>query len=72
MAFSALKAMVKALGSGLATVPEAAQRNRIEICSACEHHTGVRCRLCGCFTAIKTWLPHEDCPIGKWPAPPGK
>jgi tetratricopeptide (TPR) repeat protein len=72
MAFSALKSMAKALGSGMATVPEATQRKRLETCSNCEHHTGVRCRLCGCFTAIKTWLPHEDCPIGKWPPGSGK
>ena len=28
----------------------------------------VRCRACGCFTAVKARLPHEHCPAGKWPA----
>ena len=34
----------------------------------CEHHTGMRCKICGCFTAVKSGMLHEDCPIGKWPA----
>ncbi|MEE3219699.1 MAG: hypothetical protein VX257_05520 [Planctomycetota bacterium] len=24
--------------------------------------------MCGCFTDLKAKMPHEDCPIGKWPA----
>jgi hypothetical protein len=30
--------------------------------------TGLRCRICGCFTAAKARLDHERCPAGKWPA----
>ena len=37
----------------------------IRTCAGCEHHTGVRCKLCGCFTNAKAWLPHEACPLGK-------
>ena len=37
-------------------------------CAGCEHHTGVRCKVCGCFTNVKSRLLHENCPIGKWPA----
>lgn len=67
MAFSALKSMAKFVGSGMKTVPPAVREERLQTCGACEHHTGVRCKLCGCFTAVKSWLPHEHCPIAKWP-----
>jgi len=68
MALSAVKSMGKFLGSGLKTVTPEAYRERRQTCATCEHHTGLRCRLCGCFTDVKAWLPHEDCPIGKWPS----
>jgi tetratricopeptide (TPR) repeat protein len=68
MAFSAAKAMVKYLGSGMKTVPAAVHQQRVRTCAACEHHTGLRCKLCGCFTNTKAWLPYEHCPIGKWSA----
>jgi tetratricopeptide (TPR) repeat protein len=67
MAVSAAKAMAKFLGSGFKVVPDETYQKRLRTCATCEHHTGVRCRLCGCFTNAKAWLPHEDCPIGKWP-----
>jgi tetratricopeptide (TPR) repeat protein len=67
MAVSAAKAMAKFLGSGFKVVSDDIYKKRLATCAACEHHTGVRCRLCGCFTNAKAWLPHEECPIGKWP-----
>jgi tetratricopeptide (TPR) repeat protein len=66
MAHSAVKSVGKFLGSGLQTVPAPTYQSRLQVCGACEHHTGVRCKLCGCFTSVKAWLPHEGCPIGKW------
>jgi hypothetical protein len=66
MAYSAAKSLTKFLGSGLKTVPAEQRAIRLQICQGCEHHTGVRCRVCGCFTSAKTWLPHERCPLGKW------
>jgi tetratricopeptide (TPR) repeat protein len=68
MAMSAAKSMAKYLGSGLKAVPQRTHQERLRKCASCEHHTGLRCRLCGCFTTAKAWLPHEACPIGKWPA----
>jgi tetratricopeptide (TPR) repeat protein len=68
-AFSAAKAMAAFLGSGLRTVGPAACRARLRACAACAHHTGLRCRVCGCFTTAKARLAHEDCPLGRWPAP---
>jgi len=66
MAFTALKSLAKFVGAGMKRVAPAVREQRLGVCGACEHHTGVRCRLCGCFTAVKTWLPHERCPIEKW------
>lgn len=68
MAFTAVKAMAKFIGSGGKTVTAEIRQKRLQTCAACTHHTGMRCRLCGCFTSAKTWMAHEECPIGKWPA----
>jgi tetratricopeptide (TPR) repeat protein len=67
MAYSAAKSMAKFVGSGLKAVPAATQQKRLQSCGQCAHHTGVRCKLCGCFTSVKARLPHETCPLGKWP-----
>jgi tetratricopeptide (TPR) repeat protein len=68
MAVSAAKSMAKFVGSGFETTPAQTLEHRLQTCAACEHHTGVRCRLCGCFTSAKVRLAHEECPIGKWTA----
>lgn len=68
MALSAAKSMAKFIGSGMKTVPPAELQRRLRTCAACVHHTRVRCRLCGCFTAAKARMAHEECPVGKWPA----
>jgi hypothetical protein len=67
MAISAVKSMTRFLASGAKTVGPDTQRKRLDVCATCPHHTGLRCRVCGCFTGVKTWLPHERCPLGKWP-----
>jgi hypothetical protein len=68
MAVSATKAMMKYIGSGLRATPADVQQKRMATCQSCVHHTGLRCRICGCFTNVKTRMAHEQCPIGKWPA----
>jgi tetratricopeptide (TPR) repeat protein len=68
MALTAARSMAKFLGSGLKTVSSETHQKRLRTCASCEHHTGLRCRVCGCFTNAKAWMPHEECPIGKWPA----
>jgi tetratricopeptide (TPR) repeat protein len=67
MAMSATKAMANFIGSGMKTTPPDVQQKRLETCAVCEHHTGLRCKICGCFTNVKSRMLHEDCPIGKWP-----
>ncbi|MDR3621116.1 MAG: tetratricopeptide repeat protein [Paludisphaera borealis] len=68
MALSATKAMATFLGSGMKTAPADVQQARLTTCRTCEHHTGLRCRICGCFTDVKSRMAHEQCPISKWPA----
>jgi tetratricopeptide (TPR) repeat protein len=67
MAFTAAQAMAKFVGSGFQTTDPSLRARRLQACASCEHHTGLRCRVCGCFTDAKARLPHEDCPLGKWP-----
>jgi hypothetical protein len=67
MALSATKAMATFVASGMKAAPADLQQRRLQTCAVCEHHTGMRCKICGCFTAVKSKLAHEDCPIGKWP-----
>jgi tetratricopeptide (TPR) repeat protein len=68
MAFTALKSAAKFVGSGLKTLPPETVRARLEVCGPCGHFSGTRCRVCGCFVSLKARLPHESCPVGKWPA----
>ena len=67
MALSATKAMATFLGTGLKTATPETTQKRLQTCAACEHHTGMRCKICGCFTDVKSRLLYETCPIGKWP-----
>jgi hypothetical protein len=41
---------------------------RYDICKNCEWlSTPLNiCNKCGCFMAVKTYMPHQSCPIGKW------
>jgi hypothetical protein len=59
--------MAAFVGSGFKTASAECYRARLATCAACEHHTGVRCRLCGCITAAKARILHERCPAGRWP-----
>ena len=67
MALSAAKALTRFVGSGLKTVSSETLQERRQQCAACSYHTGLRCRICGCFINLKARLPHEECPVGKWP-----
>ena len=66
MAPTAAKAMATFVGSGFKTASPVSYRARLAVCAACEHHTGVRCRLCGCITTAKARMLHERCPMGRW------
>jgi tetratricopeptide (TPR) repeat protein len=66
MAFSAMTSIAHFTRAGFKTTPSETYHRRLEMCSQCAHHTGMRCRICGCFTNVKALMPHEACPIGKW------
>lgn len=45
------------------------ERNqRFDICLNCEFlfKPTNSCKKCGCFMSIKTYMPKQSCPIGKW------
>jgi hypothetical protein len=67
MAFSAVRSMSKFAGSGFKRATPDTYQARVQVCASCKHHTGLRCKICGCFTNVKARLLHEACPIGKWP-----
>ena len=49
------------------------QRNvRYDICKSCEWFftPTSTCKKCGCFMAMKTYMPSKSCPIGKWKSIP--
>jgi hypothetical protein len=59
--------MAKLVASGFKTVDIALHDARMGQCWTCAHRSGAQCVLCRCFIDKKAWLPHEDCPIGRWP-----
>ncbi|WZP01265.1 tetratricopeptide repeat protein (plasmid) [Isosphaeraceae bacterium EP7] len=66
LAISAAKSMAAFVGSGFKVAPQEVYHARLAACAGCEHHTGLRCRVCGCITAAKARLGHERCPAGRW------
>jgi tetratricopeptide (TPR) repeat protein len=66
MAFSFMKSMGQFAGAGFKPTTSEVYQKRLETCGPCEHHTGLRCKVCGCFTRVKARMPHESCPIGRW------
>jgi hypothetical protein len=66
-AVSLAASMATFAASGFKTVDQPLHDLRMSHCGACEYRHETQCSLCRCFIAKKAWLPHEDCPIGKWP-----
>ncbi|SIN68742.1 hypothetical protein SAMN05444166_0119 [Singulisphaera sp. GP187] len=66
MAITAAKSMATFMALGFKTTSPQHYRDRLAICTTCVHHTGTRCRVCGCITAAKARLQHERCPLTKW------
>jgi hypothetical protein len=58
--------MTKFVASGFKVVDEGSHQLRMNYCDPCEYRQNTRCTLCHCFIDKKAWLPHEDCPIGRW------
>ena len=64
MSFAA--SIARFAASGFKTVDEPLHQLRMSHCEPCEYRRDTQCSLCRCFIAKKAWLPHEDCPIGRW------
>jgi tetratricopeptide (TPR) repeat protein len=64
---SAARSVTRFLASGMKLTDAVALQARLRACADCEHHTGLRCKVCGCFTNVKTRMAVEKCPAGKWP-----
>ena len=67
MATSFATSMARFASSGFKRAPAQTHKLRTDACALCNYRRQNRCTLCGCFVAKKAWLPHEDCPIGRWP-----
>jgi hypothetical protein len=67
MATSFATSMARFASSGFKRAPEQTHKLRTDACAPCNYRRQNRCTLCGCFFAMKAWLPHEDCPVGRWP-----
>jgi len=67
MAQTFTSSAVQFAASGGKTVSRDVREERLAICRMCPEYDGTRCVRCGCFIAAKTWMPHEKCPVGKWP-----
>jgi hypothetical protein len=67
MAASFTSSMTQWVAGGLKVVAQDRHDARLSTCGQCKYHQAPRCTVCGCFTDKKAWLPHEDCPLGKWP-----
>ena len=66
LAITAAKSMAAFVGSGFEFAPAEVARARLAACSICGHHTGLRCRICGCITPAKARIGRERCPAGRW------
>ena len=66
-AVSFATSMARFAASGFKTVDEPLHQLRMSHCQPCGYRNDSQCSLCRCFIAKKAWLPHEDCPIGRWP-----
>jgi tetratricopeptide (TPR) repeat protein len=63
-----VRSMTRFVRSGFQMADAKTLEQRLRRCATCAYHTGLRCKICGCFTNVKTRMAHEVCPAGKWPA----
>lgn len=66
MAKTAARAATQFIGSGFKRVASEEREQRLSTCTLCSEFFSGRCRKCGCYMVLKTWLPLQHCPIGKW------
>ena len=64
---SSTSAAVRFAANGFKVLDDEAVAERLAICASCEHLSGNRCEVCGCFLSLKAPLEFEECPLDKWP-----
>ncbi len=52
--------------TGRTLAPTDVQKERMDICNACNYFKDNRCKKCGCQLKAKTTLAAAKCPLGKW------
>ena len=67
MAASFSGSMAKFAAGGFRTTTAEVQSERLAICEPCAHRQATHCVLCGCILPLKAKMPHEMCPVNKWP-----
>lgn len=62
------------VADGMKLAPDEERASRYTICQACEHFRPEefmghgKCSVCGCNMLMKTAMPAQECPVGKWKA----
>jgi len=52
--------------TGRTLAPTEVQKERMNICNACNYYVNNRCKKCGCQLRAKTQLAAASCPLKKW------
>jgi hypothetical protein len=60
--------MAKFAAGGFQTTAASLQEQRLAICGGCPQYQSTMCLACGCVVPLKVKMPHETCPLGRWPA----
>ena len=45
----------------------AIRNEKLKICKSCDRYESIttRCKECGCFMPVKTWIKGNNCPLNK-------
>jgi Family of unknown function (DUF6171) len=63
-----ISSAVQFAASGFKVLPDEDVKKRLDVCESCDQLTpDRRCSICRCFVDAKAKLPHESCPLRKWP-----
>jgi Family of unknown function (DUF6171) len=60
--------MAKFAAGGFHTTAGDLQQQRLVVCRSCQQLQNNMCLACGCIIPLKVKMPHETCPLGRWPA----
>lgn len=66
-ALAVMTAAAKFALGGMRVLSVEDQAARMKACEGCPHKKGDMCASCGCILSIKSWMPGEHCPTGRWP-----